>query len=124
MGSEFLSGRELGPIAGNGNGTVGRAMVNDPVSKFLFGAPKYVMPTAGPWAGVTPSLAAANSGYGTTNGNPQLNGGGQSAQLNATFAQRPASLPIQPAQRPVMGAQNSGQGFVNTSQQFANRAMP
>lgn len=123
MGSAFLKGRELGPLAGNGNSTVGRAMVNDPVSKFLFGAPKYVTPTAGPWAGVAPSLAAANSGYGlNATGNPQLNGGGVSPQLSATFAQRPATMPIQqPAQRPVMGAQNPGQGFVNASQQFANR---
>lgn len=106
MGS-FFSGRELGPISAVApNSGLGKAANNDPVSNFLFGsAPKYVMPTAGPWAGQAPSLAAANSGYGlNATGNPSLGGGGQSAQLGATFG----------APKPT-----PAQGFLNASAQVA-----
>lgn len=86
MGSAFMSGRELGPVAGNGQSTIGRAMVNDPVSTFLFGKPKYVMPTAGPYAGATPSLAAAQGGYAlNSQGGMAAPGTGTSPQLQATF---------------------------------------
>lgn len=88
MGSNFFRGRELGPVgAMSPNSTFGRAVNNDPVSNFLFGKQRQVLPTAGPYAGYAPSLAAANGGYAT-----QANGAaattaqpGQSAQLRATF---------------------------------------
>lgn len=99
-----------------GQSTIGKAIMNDPVHNFLFGGkPAYVMPTAGPWAGQAPSLAAANSGYGlNATGNPSLGGGGTSPQLAATFGQQPA------AQRtPAAGP---GQGFVGATQSFLGGA--
>ena len=88
MGSNFFRGRELGPVSGLApNSTVGRAMINDPVSNFLFGKQRQVNATAGPYAGMAPSLAAANGGYALTpNGQAGTTAQpGQSAQLKATF---------------------------------------
>lgn len=95
-GSDLVRGRELGPIAALApNSTIGKAMLNDPVSKLLFGSPKYVMPTAGPYAGATPSLAAAQGGY-ALNGQGQMAapGTGTSPQLQATFGTQPAAKPL------------------------------
>lgn len=116
---------QAGPIAALApNSGIGHAIENDPISQLIFGK-AYTGPltaTAGPWAGQGPSLAAANSGYGlNTSGNPALGGGGNSAQLNATFgAAQPTAQPAYmgaPAQRPAV---NNTQGILNTSAQFAN----
>lgn len=88
MGSNFFRGRELGPVSGLApNSTVGKAILNDPVSNFLFGKRQQVLPTAGPYAGIAPTLGAAQRGYALTPSG-QAAGTlqpGNSAQLDATF---------------------------------------
>lgn len=120
-GSDLVRGRELGPIAALApNSTIGKAMLNDPVSSFLFGKPKYVMPTAGPYAGVAPTLAGAQSGYALNNaGQPAAPGTGTSPQLNATFgAQQPLGNSFAtPAPGPAMsGVPNAANPYVMASQ--------
>lgn len=105
----FFSGSRTGSI---GNNSVNTAVMNDPIHKALFGNPQFHA-TAGPYAGVAPTLAAAQRGYAT---GPQ----GQAAPLTGTSQQLaglgtelappapapvPAAVPI--TQRPVMG--NPGQ---------------
>lgn len=78
----------MGPVSGLApNSTVGRSMINDPVSNFLFGKQRQINATAGPYAGYTPTLAAANAGYATQpNGQAATTAQpGRSAQLAATF---------------------------------------
>ncbi len=79
MGTAFFQGQQ--------NSTGGRAIVNDPIHSFIFGRPAQVNATAGPYAGVAPSLGMAQRGYALTpSGQP--GGGmtpGNSAQLAATF---------------------------------------
>lgn len=75
--------------------TLGKAIMNDPIHNFLFGGkPAYVMPTAGPYAGVAPTLAGAQSGYAlNSQGQVAAPGTGTSPQLQATFGgQAPKAL--------------------------------
>jgi hypothetical protein len=120
--SDLVRGREFGPIAALApNSTIGKAMLNDPVSNFLFGKPKYVMPTAGPYAGIAPSLAGAQSGYALdSKGQPAAPGAGTSAQLNATFGTaQPLGNNFAPAPGPAMsGVPNATNPYVAASQKM------
>lgn len=83
MGSSFFSGNRTGSIGGS---SLNNAVMNDPIHKFLFGT-NNVQATAGPYAGVAPTLASAQRGYALTP-NGQAAGTlqpGNSAQLDATF---------------------------------------
>lgn len=86
MGSGFFRNRELGPAVGS-NSTIGRSAQNDPVSTFLFGKPASYTPTAGPYAGMAPTLAASQRGYATQPNGQAGNVAtpGNSAQLQAVF---------------------------------------
>lgn len=92
--------------------TLGKAIMNDPVHNFLFGGkPAYVMPTAGPYAGVAPSLAGAQGGYAlNSQGQVAAPGAGTSPQLQATFgtpAAKPLGDALAPAAPPMSGVPNT-----------------
>lgn len=79
MGTAFFQG--------NQSSTGGRTIVNDPIHSFVFGRPAQVLPTAGPYAGVSPTLAMAQRGYATQANGQAGNAAtpGRSAQLDAVF---------------------------------------
>lgn len=121
MGSSFFSpSRALDPAGGvyqaagsPGSGsTVGKSIMNDPVHNFLFGGkPQAIPATAGPYAGIAPTLAGAQGGYGLSNGNPiGTGGGGSSPQLQATFgnAQGNPGGNLSPAARPMLSGGMGG----------------
>jgi hypothetical protein len=83
MGSGFFGGSRAGSIGGN---SVNNDIMNDPIHQFLFGKQPSSNAVAGPYAGITPTLAAANNGYALQGGQPgNAVNPGNSAQLAATF---------------------------------------
>lgn len=103
MGSFFSRGT-AGSI---GNSSLNRSVINDPIHKFIFGHQPQINATAGPYAGIAPTLAAAQRGYAT-------GPAGQAAPLNGTSAQLqglgnqlapPPAVAPNMAIRPVMGGQ-------------------
>ena len=84
MGSGFFGGSRAGSIGGS---SLNNDVINDPIHQFIFGKQPENPATAGPYAGMTPTLAQAQGGYALT---PTRMPGtavapGNSAQLAATF---------------------------------------
>lgn len=93
-----------------GNSSLNRSVINDPIHQFIFGRQPKVLPTAGPYAGATPTLAAAARGYATGPQGQAAPLTGQSAQLQGLGNQlAPASAPTMTV-RPVMGGQPRAMG--------------
>src|ERR1700722_10657742 len=115
MGS-FFSGSRAGSIGGS---SLNNDVMNDPIHKFIFGSQPEILPTAGPYAGQAPSLAAANGGYALNSaGQPSL--AGRSAQLQATFG-RPQQQSAMTPTSAYSGAPNAAQpnAYVQASQRVA-----
>lgn len=94
MGS-FFGGSRAGSIGGS---SLNNDVMNDPIHKFIFGNQPQLNATAGPYAGIAPSLAMAQRGYAVQNGQPgNAVNPGTSAQLQATFG-TPGNSPYGSAQ--------------------------
>jgi hypothetical protein len=84
MGSGFFGGSRAGSIGGS---SLNNDVMNDPIHQFLFGKQPENPATAGPYAGITPTLAMAQRGYALTPSGGVANATtpGSSPQLAATF---------------------------------------